>query len=353
MISDLDLKLLSKMTKDVRNGSKLLGQIEARFLVDYYYQMQSDRIVTQNRIRAISQSSIEEPHEAISFIGNQISTIEENLKKVLDSYTDGNIVGKWCKSIVGIGPVIAAGLISNLDVDNKPTAGHFWSYCGLNDNNRPWLGREKTKKIIDEILGDKKSKDITYEDFCKCCVKTQWKPENLIEATGKDGKKIFYSKDGKEYSFKKEDIIAQCSKRPYNAKLKTLLWKLGQSFVKVSNNPNDFYGKIYQQRKAYEQEKNERKEYKEQAEQKAKIVGKTTEAYKYYSQGMLPPAHIQARAERYAVRIFISHLHKVMYMVEYGVEPPKPFALAILNHAHEIEVPNLDMITEYLKNKGN
>ena len=28
--------------------------------------------------------------------------------------------------------------------------------------------------------------------------------------------------------------------------------KLGESFVKVSNNPKDFYGKIYQQRKAYE-----------------------------------------------------------------------------------------------------
>lgn len=683
---------------------------------------------------------------------------------------------------MGIGAVLSAGLIANLDVKDKPTAGHFWSYCGLNDNNRAWIGKEKTKTIINEILGDKKNKDITYEDFVKCCLATKWKPENLIEATGKDNKKIFLSADGEKYNFKKEDIISQCAKRPYNAKMKTLCchpntlirtqegykpikdievgdyvlthkgnykkvtqvfvnkcennklsqlslfghgmspllvtdyhpiyitktkvydierkrefgiqksfrrknlakfkvgkdeleqikllyscgetmqtisemykisvpyvsnivnnktkieerfeeeigwspakdikggylglvvspltfdkdldvlpldikdavlnennfvasegrwngvkapksvyfnpnisltdetlrligffiaeghtskntigfsfnikekeyieftkrmikdlfnqtpyenlqhtnnsiqvcfgnklvadnfralfgsgaknkhipemlmnisktkithilrglfqgdgsikdnciqyttishrlalqvydiltslgistklcvqekfykltindeikffeeifgksiskekvhqhykrqekdgvwyefrtpyevdyignvynleveddnsyiangiavhncWKISQSFVKVSNNPNDIYGKIYQQRKAYETLKNDNFEYKEQALECAKKVGKTTEAYKYYSIGKLPPAHIQARAERKAVQIFLSHLHKVMYMNEYGKEPPKPFAIDILKHAHEIPCPNL------------
>ncbi len=351
MINETELTSLKALTKDLKKSARTLGTKEARYLVDTYYDIQDFRIQTQNKVRSILQTDSEEPCETILYFEDNFSILEDNLKKVLNAYTDGNVVGQWCKSIIGIGPVIAAGLLSNLDVKDKPTAGHFWSYCGLNDNNRPWIGREKTKKIIDEVLGDKKNKDITYEDFCKCCVKTQWRPENLIKATGKDGKKIFYSKDSKKYSFKKEDIIAQCAKRPYNAKLKTLLWKLGQSFVKTCNNPNSVYGKIYQQRKAYEMEKNERKEYKEQAEAKAKIVGKTTEAYKYYSQGMLPPAHIQARAERYAVRIFVSHLHRVMYLVEYGVEPPKPFAISILGHAHEIEVPNLDMVKNYLKNR--
>ena len=343
---ETEMEILQKLSKDVKEGIKTLGKDEARFLVDYYYQMQHDRIITQNRIRAIMQSDKDEPHEVINFIGKQVSTVEENIKKVLNVYTDNDPIGRWCKSITGIGEVISAGLIANLDITDKPTAGHFWSYCGLNDNNRAWIGREKTKKIIDGVLGDKKNKDITYEDFCNCCVKTQWKPENLIQATGKNGKKIFFNEDETEYKFKKEDIISQCAKRPYNAKMKTLLWKLGQSFVKVSNNPNDIYGKIYQHRKAYEMAKNEKLEYKEQAEAKAKIVGKTTEAYKWYSQGMLPPAHIQARAERYAVRIFLSHLHEVMYIVEYGKEPPKPFAIEILGHAHKIECPNID---EYKK----
>jgi len=340
----VEVELLQKLTKDVKNNSKTLGKQEVRYLVDLYYSLQSFRIITNNQIRAINQSNVDEPHETIAFFAKNFEILENDIKKVLNVYTDNDPIGRWCKSITGIGEVISAGLIANLDITNKPTAGHFWSYCGLNDNNRQWIGREKTKKIIDEILGDKKSKDITYEDFVKCCVATKWKPENLIEATGKDGKKIFLNAEGTEYKFKKEDIVAQCSKRPYNAKMKTLLWKLGQSFVKVSNNPNDIYGKIYQYRKAYEQAKNENLDYKEQAEAKAKIVGKTTEAYKWYSIGKLPPAHIQARAERYAVRIFLSHLHEIMYLVEYGKECPLPFAQAILNHGHKIEPP---LIKEY------
>ena len=346
MIEPTEIELLKKLTKDVKNGAKTLGKQEARYLTDLYYSLQSFRILTNNQIRAIKQSDTDEPHETIAFFAKNFETLENDIKKVLDVYTDNDPVGQWCKSITGIGAVISAGLIANLDVEKKPTAGHFWSYCGLNDNNRPWIGTEKTKKIINDVLGDKKSKDITYEDFVKCCAATKWKPENLIEATGKDGKKIFYNAEGTEYKFKKEDIIAQCSKRPYNAKLKKLCWLIGQSFVKVSNNPNDIYGKIYQYRKAYEMAKNENGDYKEQAEEKAKIVGKTTEAWKYYSIGKLPPAHIQARAERYAVRIFLSHLHQIMYLVNYGKMPPKPYALGILNHAHEIKCPNIE---EYKK----
>ena len=346
-----EVELLQKLTKDVKNNSKTLGKQEVRYLVDLYYSLQSFRIITNNQIRAISQSNVDEPHETIAFFAKNFEILENDIKKVLNVYTDNDPIGRWCKSITGIGEVISAGLIANLDITNKPTAGHFWSYCGLNDNNRQWIGREKTKKIIDEILGDKKSKDITYEDFVKCCVATKWKPENLIEATGKDGKKIFLNAEGTEYKFKKEDIIAQCSKRPYNAKMKTLLWKLGQSFVKVSNNPNDIYGKIYQYRKAYEQAKNENLDYKEQAEAKAKIVGKNTLAYASYKEGRLPAGHIQARCERYAVRIFLSHLHQIMYLVEYGEMPPKPYAIQILGHSHEIKCPNIEEYKEVFLTK--
>ena len=88
--------------------------------------------------------------------------------------------------------------------------------------------------------------------------------------------------------------------------------------------------------------KNENLEYKEQAEKKLEKfnIGKNTEAYKWYSQGKLPPAHIQARAKRYAVKIFLSHLFSVWYELDRGKLPPKPYAIAILNHAHEIPIPN-------------
>ena len=128
-------------------------------------------------------------------------------------------------------------------------------------------------------------------------------------------------------------------KRPWNAQLKTLCWKLGESFVKVSGHEDATYGRLYKERKLLETERNERGEFAEQA--KAKLekfkIGKDTDAYKAYSQGKLPPAHIHARATRFAVKIFVSHLHEKMYWDHHGKAPPLPFAISILGHAHKIE----------------
>lgn len=129
-------------------------------------------------------------------------------------------------------------------------------------------------------------------------------------------------------------------KRPWNASLKTLCWKIGESFVKVSGKEDAFYGQLYKERKELETQRNEAGDFKEQAEAKlAKHkIGKTTDAYKAYSVGKLPPAHIHARAKRYTVKMFISHLHEVWRKKE-GLEVPKPFAIAHLDHVHKIEPP--------------
>lgn len=263
---------MERLSKDLKRASETLNTMEARYLVDTYYQIQDFRKATANQCRSMG----EEPHETLTHFQEQFEGIENDIKKALDVYTNSNAVGKWCKSIAGIGPVITAGLLAYIDIEKAPTVGHIWSFAGL-DPAREWKKGEK---------------------------------------------------------------------RPFNAGLKTLCWKIGQSFVKVSNNDKDVYGHIYKARKEYEQRKNEAGEYADQA--KAKLekynIGKSTEAYKYYSEGKLPPAHIQQRAERYAVKIFLSHLHYVMYKERYGVEPSKPFAISILGHAHEIKVPNLEIL---------
>lgn len=135
------------------------------------------------------------------------------------------------------------------------------------------------------------------------------------------------------------------TKRPWNARLKTLCWLMGESFVKVSNNDSDVYGHIYAERKEQEQARNDAGEFAEQAAAvlQAKRIGKDTEAYKAYSVGKLPPAHIHSRAKRYAVKLFLSHFHHVAYEVEYGEAPPKPYILTKPQHAHYIAPPNWPM----------
>ncbi|MBW2002986.1 MAG: transposase [Deltaproteobacteria bacterium] len=293
----MEKQILNNLIKDLKKARTELTDKEARYFVDLYYQVQEFRKAIDNQIRSIvepvyydedgkkrkpteeeKESYVPEPHDNLNVLSDIIHTFETRIKVMLDVYTNNHIVGRWAKSICGIGPVIAAGLLAHIDIEKAPTAGHIWSYAGLNPQQK-------------------------------------W---------------------------------AKGQKRPWNASLKVLCWKIGDSFKKQKSRENDIYGKILDERKTYEQQRNENGEYAEQAKSilQKKNIGKSTDAYKWYSQGMLPPAHIQQRAERYATKIFLSHLHTFWYTYHYQTRPPKPFAISILGHAHEIEPPNMHMLAE-------
>ena len=129
-------------------------------------------------------------------------------------------------------------------------------------------------------------------------------------------------------------------KRPWNAGLRTLCWKVGQSFMKFANADECYYGKLYQQRKAYEVARNDRGGNAEKAKALLPNFKKTTDAFKHLSEGKLPPAQIDARARRWAVKLFLAHLQAIWWEMETGTKPPKPYPIAILGHAHEIPPPS-------------
>lgn len=139
-------------------------------------------------------------------------------------------------------------------------------------------------------------------------------------------------------------------KRPWNANLKTLCWKTGESFVKVKSRESDVYGKIYDARKAYEEAKNERGDYADQAAL-ALVQRKIQEkaAVERLKSGMLLQAHIHERAKRYATKIFLSHLYEVMHRIHHGTPGPIPYVIAHLNHKDMIEVPNLSLVDDARK----
>lgn len=133
-------------------------------------------------------------------------------------------------------------------------------------------------------------------------------------------------------------------KRPWNASLKTLCWKIGQSFMKLHNDPECFYGRLYRQRKEYEVARNESggnaacaaatMESKKIREAKTKAV---------YESGRLPDGRIELRAERYAVKLFLSHYHEIGYLLHHGARPPAPWVIAIAKHQDYIAPPNWPM----------
>jgi hypothetical protein len=128
-------------------------------------------------------------------------------------------------------------------------------------------------------------------------------------------------------------------KRPHNAALKLVCWKIGESFVKTCNNDKDVYGHILMERKAWETAKNENGDYEAQALDKAEKCP-THKQVKIYKAGMLPAGHILSRAKRYSTKLFLSHWHAVAYEVQFGEKPPKPYVVEHLGHAHIISPPN-------------
>jgi hypothetical protein len=294
-----------KISRDMLVAMKQEGggvtNSEARYLVDLYYTMQDQRVRINNQAKGLDRDAKKtgteaEPHAVIDFVMAQFAILEKNVSSALCAYIQTHEMAWFFDQTIGIGPILAAGLLAHIDIDKAPTAGHIWRFAGL-DPTMTW--EKKTK-------------------------------------------------------------------RPWNAELKKLCWKIGDSFVKFSNHDQGHYGKIYRERKAYEWQRNLTGANADSAQKalSAKKFKPETDARKWYEgdcdperaralleEGnpptassckstsgpgvpMLPPAHIDMRARRYAVKLFLSHLHECWWTKTHGEAPPKPFAIAILNHAH-------------------
>lgn len=274
-----ELAIMDKLSRDLKKASVTLTEREVRYLVDTYYLCQEMRKRSGNQIGALTKDK--EPHELITWFFQNSYGIELEAKKALTKYAESKVEGIWLQSIVGIGPVIAAGLIAHVDYKDADgnelnTAGSLWRFAGL-DPTVDWGKGEK---------------------------------------------------------------------RPWNASLRTLCWKVGESFNKQQNRPNDFYGKLLVKKKDYYVQKNEAGDYRERALQIAEDWKKnrktSSDAYKlYYTKGVLSPGHIQSMAKRYSVKIFLSHYLEALYEIKTGKKwTTKPYAIAILNHAHSIDMPD-------------
>lgn len=319
---------LNKLDLDLRSASKMLSQREVRYLVDLYYQFQEYRIATANQNRSLT--ALGEPNELIQWTLDNFKMLERNLARVMDKYTMTTLTGRWMRSVKGVGPVIAAGLLAHIEIEKARTAGQVWRYAGL-DPSIEWLGNERANDLVNKVVGTGRV-PVTNEHVATIAQKTNRNFQNLLkQAKDKDGK------------LTKKSLVAALAKRPWNSKLKTLCWKMGECFVKVKNYEDDFYGKIYEERKALEIAKNEAGEYREQAHAKLERFNITAQPTRgIYESGMLPPAHLHERAKRYAVKLFLSHMHYVLHIEKVGFlpPPPRPYIIEHGGHEHIIPVPD-------------
>ncbi len=347
-----DLTPITRLNRDMRAAAGGLSPKEVRFLVDGYYLVQENRIRADAQVRAMEEA--DEPVTLLLWLGEQMRSLENQVKAGLDRYSLEHPVGEWARSVTGVGPVIAAGLLAHIDIKKAPTAGHIFSFAGLNPN-RHWLGAKKAEEVVRAVVGmDRKGK---------------LKPPEIQAIADKAGFNVSFI-----VAMLKDDaptvtkVIKAVSKRPWNTQLKTLCWKLGESFVKVSGKDNDIYGKLYVGRKSEEWTKNLAGDFSELAtriltkkkfkasqarrfyagEMSPSIIGAYVKAGETVPEGlkpsavgdeipMLPPGHIHARAKRWAVKIFLSNLHEVWFEIHYGHPAPAPYPFAHLGHTHKID----------------
>ena len=271
----LALTTAVRLSKDLKLASTNLGAVQGRFLVQQYYNAQEQRITARHQARKLLEQ--DNPYSLLQYVGDQFELVELQIKNSLDEWTSTDPVGIWLRSIKGIGPVIAAGLIAHLDITKAFAASSFWRFAGI-DPTAKW---EKGQK------------------------------------------------------------------RPWNADLKVLVvYKMAESFVKVQNKEDDFYGHLFAIYKKKITEKNTAGGYAENARVllATKKYDKTTETYKEMIQGRLCKVHVHAMARRKVAKLLLSHLYEVMYWNHYGRVGELPYPLVHLEgHVHDINVPNMDM----------
>lgn len=247
---------------------------EARFLVNSYYMWQEVRKRSANQISALSVEK--EPTRAISWVFEEGELLEKEIKRMLERYSDRSPIGQWSMSLVGIGPVISAGLLAHIDMHRAPTAGHLYSFGGWNPT-------------------------------------MVWRPGE---------------------------------KRPYNASLKTLYWKIGDSFNKTKNNSRSVYGPVLIRAKERIVAANDRGDYADAAARTLSEVPHHKQA-SIYKQGRLPDGRVELRARRVAVKLFLSHWHSVAHWVVFGRPAPAPYPFAQLHHVDYIPVPNAHLVSGF------
>lgn len=261
-----------------------------RNLVDIYYDFQGQRIQTQLRIGASTRTNTLTEEElsmyGIQTIMENAQNFEKDIEKLIISQLKNHALWtQYLSKIQGIGPLIAAGLISYIDdIEKFDHVSSLWQYSGYGMNR-----------------------------FC-----TQCKKPTSVEvkySTGKVAKKL-HPKETCPICDNKTIPVLQKRTPGYqsnwNDRLKVLAWKASNSFVKQSAAKSK-YRKLY--------DKIKRAEHKNHPK---KIVSKGKTSFN--------DGHLHNRALRKVSKIFLAHVWQT-WRRQQGLEATEPYAKQLLGHS--------------------
>lgn len=367
--TEVNLEPIKRISADLRAAARTLRPQEVRYLVDLYYATQKLRIRSAHQTRIAALSA--EPNEFFAWTLSQMEGLERRIKAAMQEFSEAQRPGRWAMSVRGIGPVLTAGLLANVNLTRQTTPSKLWAFAGL-DPTRPWLGKEGAADVLRQVLdptprgmGRRGGNAEITDDHLAAIARLAHRPYDTVAAMATDEKG---QRD-------RTTLGRGLARRPWSERLKTVTFKVGDCLVKQGS-PDEPYRPLYAARKALEWERNLAGELADQARGvlATRNIGHETEAYAWYSGAyavpqstvytgevprlpralpstdgegglegvpMLPPAHIHMRAQRFMVKIFLVHLWQVCWMCEHpGETAPRAYVHEHLGHQHEIPIPN-------------
>lgn len=297
---------LNKLDRDLRASASLLGQDAARYLVDSYYQIQNFRIRLNAQAKASEDAG--ESNVLLKWFFENVSRLEKNIQRALGEFAQTYTVGRWMNGITGIGPVLSAGFLAHIDIRRSSPVGALWSFAGLNPT-RKWLGVKGARELLHTVETGEGVEEALERMGPDPTAFTPEQIESIKAAIGNESKfpltmrqiELVSQITGRKFhhilaqaqnvskskrgTVTRDNLLRALARRPWNARLKVLCWKTGESFIKNEDKKGDYYGVIYRVRKDQEVAKNRAGEFSEQARQKLKDVnyGAETDAYAWLS----------------------------------------------------------------------
>lgn len=335
---DFELEAIKILDKDTKKAAALLEREGARLLVDQYYREQKGRIAMGNQVNALKAAG--KPANVIDHFYAQKLATEKQMVQILGTWAKNYPPGQWLLGQKGMGPILSAALCAYIDITRSQTAAGIWRYAGL-DPTSVWMNSRDLYKVCVEKLGIDPKAAVTHETLEAVCGYINRKPANLLRQAAPD-ELYAQTQDFNTllHNIDFGDLMRAGALRPFNADLKVICWRIGDSFVKVHNKPDAYYGVVYKRRKIWETERNERRVYAETARQTLETRNiRDPKTRKTYEDGRLPDGRIELRARRYAVKLLLSHFHQILWEHHYDTPCPLPYPIAYLHHVDYLEPP--------------
>ena len=287
---------------------KLEDSKAIRLLVDSYYGVQKVRVETANRRKALVKEGVPEYkvdmlHEIVD---KKVLDIEKDIQKhIIIFMKDQPIYTEWLKGVKGIAEILAGGLVSGIsDIGRFDTVSKLWKYCGM--------GLETRCDGCGKRLFEFNSQRDSWVEKRLTNIKLAYEKQKKLG----DQKKKY---DEKEALKRIDKAICRCDnpsmvhdiqKRrrgdfiDYSPFMKTLCWKVGESFVKTKGG----YRKLYEDFRV--QEDRDHPDF--------------SDGRRY------------ARAKRRTVKLFLAHIW-VMWRRSEGLPERSPYVIEHGEHTILVE----------------